>query len=220
MSDELKQKLSNAKKGKSFSAEHRANLSKSHLGKIPTNLNQLLEYRKGRPLTEEHKLKIKLGNIGKKRSLETRKNISLSLVGRVPKNKGVGIKIYNCILCKKEFSNKTKNRKYCGITCYRISNRGENNYRYIKDRKLVKLDTERGGPLHKGWSKKVKHRDLYKCKVCSKPGKVIAHHILSWKSHKQLRYEVSNGISLCKEHHPMTRKGEEEKIIYFQSLIS
>lgn len=81
MSDELKKKLSLAKIGKVFTAKHKANLSKSHLGKMPANIEMLRTYRKGRPLSEAHKNGIGAGNKGKVISKETRLKISIAGVG-------------------------------------------------------------------------------------------------------------------------------------------
>ncbi len=221
MSDELKKKLSLAKKGKVFTDEHRANLSKSHKGKKPTNLEMLRTYRKGRPLTEEHKRKIGLGNKGKVMSEEARIKIGLAGLGRPAWNKGKGTKKYHCKNCKQEFETNTKNRKYCTVKCFSEVNKGENNYRYIKDRSKVKLDAERGGPLHKEWSKAIKKRDKWTCKLhnedCVKT--LQAHHILSWKNFPEKRYELSNGITLCNTHHPRKRIDEERLIETFQKLI-
>lgn len=192
MSEELKQKLSLAKKGKTFSAEHRANLSKSHLGKIPTNLYQLISCRKGKSLTEEHKAKIKLGNLGKKRSQETRNNISLAGKGRTPWNKG------------KEHL------------------KGDRNPRWLKDRTQLKKYNRQIGVAHSEWVSKCKQRDGKKCKLAGKEckGQLEVHHILRFSEYPVLRYEISNGITLCHYHHPRKKVDEKRLEQLFKSLIS
>jgi hypothetical protein len=61
------------------------------------------------------------------------------------------------------------------------------------------------------WMRQVKNRDYWQCQIanddCS--GRVEAHHILPWRNHPELRYEIKNGITLCRFHHP--RKEAEEK---------
>lgn len=98
---------------------------------------------------------------------------------------------------------------------------GEKHWHWKKDRTQVKLDTERDGPLHKQWSKNVKSRDGWKCRIangdCS--GRLESHHILGWKSHPDLRYQINNGITLCHFHHPRTRAKENELSPYFQKLV-
>jgi group I intron endonuclease len=54
-SEETKQKIRLANTGHHHSDETRKKLHDHHLGKKPTNLEQLAAYRRGRPLTEEHK---------------------------------------------------------------------------------------------------------------------------------------------------------------------
>lgn len=58
---------------------------------------------------------------------------------------------------------------------------------------------------YKEWRKKVFERDDYKCqgKNCDTVGThyVTAHHIKSFAKYPDLRYDVSNGITLCEECH-------------------
>ena len=100
-------------------------------------------------------------------------------------------------------------------------NSGEKHPQWIEDRTKVKLDTERGGPLHKQWSRKVKERDGYKCKMSNDncEGKIVAHHILLWSKFPELRYEVNNGITLCHFHHPRKRNDEMKLSPFFQELV-
>lgn len=58
---------------------------------------------------------------------------------------------------------------------------------------------------YKEWRKKVFERDNYKCqgKDCAEPEikYVTAHHIKSFAKYPALRYDPSNGITLCEECH-------------------
>lgn len=99
---------------------------------------------------------------------------------------------------------------------------GEKHYLWISDRSLLKDDhKDRGGQLHREWSLSVKNRDGWQCKIangdCS--GRLESHHILGWKSHPELRYEINNGITLCHYHHPRKRIEELELSPLFQSLV-
>ena len=42
-------------------------------------------------------------------------------------------------------------------------------------------------------------KDNYGCVKCGSKIKLNAHHIKSWKSFPNLRYEISNGITLCEK---------------------
>lgn len=54
-------------------------------------------------------------------------------------------------------------------------------------------------PKTRVWRIKVFKRDNYTCQSCDiKGGKLQAHHIYNYYSHKKLRYVTSNGITLCK----------------------
>ena len=103
---------------------------------------------------------------------------------------------------------------------------GENHPRWIIDRtQLAKLkngNEYRNSPLHKEWSRNVKNRDDWKCRVANQncSGRMEAHHILSWSDHLELRYEVNNGITLCHAHHPRARAEEVRLAPEFQELVS
>lgn len=50
------------------------------------------------------------------------------------------------------------------------------------------------------WSLAVRKRDNHKCKICGKLAKE-SHHIFYQRCYPKLRFNVNNGISLCKQHH-------------------
>lgn len=60
------------------------------------------------------------------------------------------------------------------------------------------------------WKRHVKRRDNYKCQwsFCNCKTKLQVHHILEWSKYPHLRYDVNNGITLCKVHHKSI-KGHE-----------
>lgn len=52
------------------------------------------------------------------------------------------------------------------------------------------------------WRRAIFKRDNYTCQNCSDTNcMVFAHHIKSWKHYPELRFELSNGITLCKVCH-------------------
>jgi len=55
----------------------------------------------------------------------------------------------------------------------------------------------------KTWRTAVFKRDNYTCQKCGnkKSGSFNAHHIRSFKNYPELRFEVDNGITLCKDCH-------------------
>tara|TARA_R100000008_G_scaffold79226_1_gene60780 strand:+ start:423 stop:704 length:282 start_codon:yes stop_codon:yes gene_type:complete len=59
-------------------------------------------------------------------------------------------------------------------------------------------------PVYKDWRKKVLNRDSYKCQMpgCKRKGRRMqVHHIQKWSTASSLRFEVSNGITLCWDCH-------------------
>lgn len=63
---------------------------------------------------------------------------------------------------------------------------------------------------YKKWRLSVFERDKFTCKICGYKGKYLeAHHIEKWSTNFNLRYEIDNGITLCKkchkEHHRKER---------------
>lgn len=53
------------------------------------------------------------------------------------------------------------------------------------------------------WSYAVKHRDWFTCKVCgeSKSDEMNAHHLNGWNWCEEGRYDIDNGVTLCKSCH-------------------
>ena len=66
-------------------------------------------------------------------------------------------------------------------------------------------------PLYKEWRQRVKKIDKYKCQMpaCSSTKQLQVHHIRKWSSASSLRYDVDNGITLCKSCHKNITKHEE-----------
>ena len=175
------------------------------------------------------------GMKGKQHTKETLEKIRKARLGSVPWNKNTkglmtawnkGIPMREETRKKLSMINTGKKSPWMVGKQYALGNKGnttskENHYKWISDRTMVKLDKERGGPLHKQWSKDVKKRDGWKCKFNNSDcvGTIVAHHIFSWRDYPELRYKIDNGITLCKFHHPLTRKGEKESIPIFIKLI-
>lgn len=104
-----------------------------------------------------------------------------------------------CPNCDQEFlkSWKTGNT-FCSRECWRIHNRGKNhpNYNPFLDR-VNKKDL----PEYKLWSFKIKEISGFKCVKCASKKELNSHHIESWANNKKLRFDLSNGICLCKKCH-------------------
>lgn len=60
---------------------------------------------------------------------------------------------------------------------------------------------DRSSDRYRQWRKSVFERDDYRCQSCGTKKDLQAHHIKTWKSNKDLRYSVVNGITLCRKCH-------------------
>lgn len=79
----------------------------------------------------------------------------------------------------------------------------------------------RKGSQLKAWRQSVFVRDNYTCLMCGKRGGILhAHHIREFATYPELRFEVSNGATLCAEPcHKKTIGRESEYYQFFSHLI-
>lgn len=77
-------------------------------------------------------------------------------------------------------------------------------------------------PIYKEWRKKVYARDKHCCRWpgCNKRRGLQAHHIMKWSDYPGLRYEVGNGITLCKQHHKMVTGNEDGYASSFLRILA
>ena len=63
-------------------------------------------------------------------------------------------------------------------------------------------------PKYNIWRHSVFSRDEYTCQICGSRGDIQAHHIKRWANHPELRYDINNGVTLCKKCHKELHKGK------------
>lgn len=81
---------------------------------------------------------------------------------------------------------------------YGLIKRSENNVRVFKFWEDLH---DRNSLRYKEWRTSVFVRDGFRCQKCGTRRDIQAHHIKTWKNNKELRYEVSNGVTLCRDCH-------------------
>lgn len=113
-----------------------------------------------------------------------------------------------------DYLQKIANATNYGFTCRKCENervgkehRGENN-RFWKGGINGENDTLRHRNEYRSWRTLVYKRDNYICQCCGVVGgRLNAHHIYPFSEHKELRYLVDNGITLCEDCHDSTKDG-------------
>lgn len=75
---------------------------------------------------------------------------------------------------------------------------------------------------YKEFRKAVLKRDKRKCRMpgCKCKTKLEVHHIHSWSNAASLRYEPSNGITLCERCHAVVTGRERNYVKLFLEIIN
>lgn len=86
----------------------------------------------------------------------------------------------------------------------------------MSNRKIYKLDKN-----YKLWRSKVLARDRRTCQMpgCKCKTRLQAHHIRRWADCILTRYEVSNGITLCRACHDRIRNQETAYMLLFTKIV-
>jgi len=76
-------------------------------------------------------------------------------------------------------------------------------------------------PVYKDFRLRVLKRDKFKCKMpgCKTKRDLQVHHISKWSGASSLRYEVSNGITLCRYCHKSITGKEPHYETLFREII-
>jgi 5-methylcytosine-specific restriction endonuclease McrA len=76
-------------------------------------------------------------------------------------------------------------------------------------------------PAYKRWRATVFKRDKYTCKMpdCKSKKGIEAHHIVRWADSPPLRFEPSNGITLCQACHLKVTGCEESYASLFREIV-
>ncbi len=103
-----------------------------------------------------------------------------------------------------EYSRKKHSRKTCSVKCYGLrSTRLAEESRINNPPTLGALNRRlRYSKKMEDWRRAVFERDNYTCQKCEKRGCYLqAHHIKQFAYFPHLRFDLSNGLTLCKKCH-------------------
>ena len=173
-----------------FSDTTKEKMSKAHKGKK--------NHFYGKKHTKETKQKLREINLGKKLSEKTKRKIG-------KKSKG------NTYSLGLKQSEETKIKRVRSRLGYRHSletrikigkkHKGKNHWNW-QGGLTSKNTTIRNGIKIKLWRESVFAKDNWTCQKCSnKGGNLNAHHIKNFAQYPKLRFNVNNGITLCKNCH-------------------
>ena len=75
-------------------------------------------------------------------------------------------------------------------------------------------------PEYKKWIYDVFKRDGFKCLLCGSRKFIQAHHLIRYADHAEARLDVSNGATLCEEHHKMVDRNEYTYLPRLKEIIT
>jgi len=97
-----------------------------------------------------------------------------------------------------------------------------NRRRYPRNsRRKYSLSRDMKSPAYAKFKKEVKDRDGRKCQwpACESTKALEVHHIRKWSDFPSLRFDMSNGITLCKKCHKRVTGNEEIYSEFFIRLL-
>lgn len=110
------------------------------------------------------------------------------------KTKTDNVIIRQCANCRSPFSvSKPQaargNGQYCSKSCAALA------------QPRSPFQQRRGNSAYRTWRNAVFARDEHACQRCGSTDELRAHHILGWMMHPSLRFDIANGLTLCKPCH-------------------
>jgi len=106
----------------------------------------------------------------------------------------------DCPQCGCSFVKADRAAKFCSRRCARKSRVGPLANAWKGGKTLERERAQHSQEL-KDWREAVYRRDNWACVTCGAVGKIHAHHVMPWADHPDLRFEVSNGQTLCEVCH-------------------
>lgn len=114
----------------------------------------------------------------------------------------------------------TKRKSFSMETRMKMSESQKKRHAHRLERYDGGFPNQRGrwAPELKVWRKSVFERDHFTCQDCGKVGGYLnAHHVKSWAKYPDLRFELTNGITLCET--PCHKKAHAKKKVKAHVLL-
>jgi len=104
-----------------------------------------------------------------------------------------------CIDCGKEICVNAKARCF---DCNKKWFRGKNHFLWKHEKGKEERIIDRGYSEYNDWRTEVYKRDKYICQKCKQnSNNLVAHHIFPYSQFKEIRLNIDNGITLCRNCH-------------------
>lgn len=162
--------------------------------------------KKSKPSTIE---KLRKANVGKIISVEHREALSRARARELAEGKplfgGLEKSAQRCIATGLARKGKTYEEIYGPerAQAERLKRKVGNDLRFVGHvNKPIRTQRDCRSFEYREWRTSVFKRDNYTCRRCNiRGGKLHAHHIQKWADTPELRFESSNGLTLCMECH-------------------
>ena len=104
------------------------------------------------------------------------------------------------------------NRESCGHLL-----RGEHHWNYnheLTEEERIANNSRGSNPRYQSFRRSVLKRDGNKCVICDfhREKDMRVHHLYSWNTHAELRYEIGNAVTLCPRCHDIQYEGSFHNI--------
>lgn len=152
------------------------------------------------------RLKMRLAHLGKARTLESRRKQSQSILGKPKPPKSAEHLRNQSIAQKKAWDEgRTTGRLGKKDTPETILTRSGANSNFWRGGVTPEHERQRRGQAYRVWRKSVFERDAYTCQGCGRVGGYLhADHIKPFSRFPDLRFEITNGRTLCVPCHRAT----------------
>ena len=180
---------------------------------------EYIPWNKDKKMSDEYRKKCRMNRLGKHHSEETKKKIS-----NIHKKIGVGLWMKGRkrpLDVRKRISEHSAKIWLGKKLPYKIWNKGKKYYQISgknhwnwQGGKILEKEKIRKSIKYKNWRRIIFIRDDYACQKCGiKSVNIQVHHIKSWSKFPTLRFNIGNGITLCKVCHKKTNNyGEKAKL--------
>ena len=113
--------------------------------------------------------------------------------------------VFRCTVCSNKWQTKPEHI-IAGHGCPHCCRSGKNSGTWQGGLTSEAL-TIRHSKRYCDWRDSVFIRDDFTCKICNKRGvHIAAHHKNSFSKYPNLRFDITNGVTLCKDHHNQYHK--------------